>query len=128
MTAALLLALHLAQATPPPTATSGARVEWYYDDADQAIGPITVFVVCLDTQPTAACARVDATTGGVPDPTVAGRKWWRWTLPPLLAGAHTVAVQACTADAAACSMGAVLAFRFQAIADVRGLRLVGGGG
>ena len=124
----LLLMLPRAIHAQPQTVTAGARVEWYYDDADLAVGPIALFLVCLDQQPTAACVRVAATTGGVPDAIVTTRKWWRWPLPPLLAGSHTVAVQACTADAAACSSGVTLAFRFGVLADVGGARVVGGGG
>lgn len=132
MTAEILLTLGLAiaeQTTTPPPATAGASIEWFYDAADLAVGPIALFLVCLDAQPTATCARVEATTtGSVPDPAIAGRRWWRSKLPPLLAGAHTVVVQACTEGAAECSGGASLKFTFQAITDPGGLRLVGGGG
>jgi hypothetical protein len=123
MTSALLLAAFVAA----QTATAGASIEWFYDDVDLPVGPVAVFVVCLDQQPTSACARVDA-VNGAPDAVVAGRKWWRWKLPPLLEGPHVVVIQACTAGAAACSSGASVKFTFAAIRDVGGARLVGSGG
>ena len=57
-----------------------------------------------------------------------GQKTWTWKLPPLLAGAHSVQVQACTAGGAACSDGAVLRFLFVALVNPKNLRLGSGGG
>lgn len=111
-------------AQTPPTAIPNSAVAWDYVDADLAVGPVTLFLVCLDGQPTSACARVPVSSG-VAGP-VAGEKVYTWKLPPLLAGPHTVAVQACTADAFSCSSGATLSFVFQVLRDVKGLRLSGG--
>lgn len=128
LTAAILvLALRLAAAggaQVAPTATTGASVRWDYDDADLAVGPVAIFMVCLDAQPTPACTQVAASTGVAS--ATAGTTTYSWKLPPLLAGAHTVAIQACTAAGAACSNGATLRFTFQAIADPKNLRLGGG--
>lgn len=107
-----------------PTAVPNSVITWFYEDADVALGPIDLFLVCLDGQPTTACARVPVTSGVAGS--VAGQKNYTWKLPPLLAGPHTVAVQACTANAAACSAGASLSFTFQVLRDVKGLRLGGG--
>ena len=115
-TTVLVVALLLGTQTPP-TAVPNSSIEWDYTDADAAVGPITVFLVCLDGQPTAACAQV---------PFTAGQSVHRWKLPPLLAGPHTVAVQACTAGASACSTGATLAFTFQVLVNPKNLRLGGG--
>lgn len=120
MIGALLLALSL---QTPPLATTGASAYWEYDDADLAVGPIEVFLVCLDGQATATCTHVPASTGVV---SAAGTKTYRWKLPPLLAGSHVVNVQACTAGANDCTAGATLRFTFQAMAEPRNLRIGGG--
>lgn len=105
----------------PPTAIQNDSAKWEYDDVDLIAGPVTLFLVCLDGQPTSACAQVPVSSG-VAGP-VAGTKTFTWKFPPLLAGPHSVAVQACTAGAASCSTGVSLAFTFQAIANPKNLRL-----
>lgn len=112
------------QAQAPPTAIQNDSAKWDYDDVDLIAGPVTLFLVCLDGQPTAACAQVPVSSGVVGP--VAGTKIFTWRFPPLLAGPHTVAVQACTAGAAACSTGASLTFAFQALANPKNLRLGSG--
>ena len=104
----------------PPTAIQNDSAKWEYDDVDLIAGPVTMFLVCLDGQPTASCAQVPASAGVV---TVAGTKSYTWRFPPLVAGSHTVAVQACTAEAASCSSGVSLAFVVQIIANPKKLRL-----
>lgn len=111
-------------AQTPPVAIPNSALAWDYDDADLAVGPVTLFLVCLDGQPTANCAQVPISVGVAG--TVAGQKVYTWKLPPLLAGPHVVSVQACTAAAAACSNGASLKFTFQVITDPKNLRLSGG--
>ena len=91
----------------PPTATVDDSLAWDYADADAAAVPVAVFLVCLDAQPTAACARVPA-TGGVA--AAAGVKTYKWKFPAMTPGTHTAVVQACTANAAECSGGAPFAF------------------
>lgn len=114
---ALLLALALQATVPPATGLS-----WDYDAVDEIAGPVTLFMVCLDGQATASCAQVPVSAGVVSAP---GTKTYTWKLPALLPGAHTVAVQACTAGAAQCSSGSTLAITVQvALANPKGLRLV----
>lgn len=119
----IILSAALAFQTPIIVAQNDSA-KWEYEDADLAVGPVVLFLVCLDGQPTAACAQVPVSTG-VAGPT-ATSKTYTWKLPPLLAGPHTVTAQACTAGAAQCSSGVTLTFGFQAIANPKNLRLGGG--
>lgn len=92
----LLLALSLFQAVPNFNAVS-----WDYPDTDVAFYSVTNFLVCLDKQATAACTSVPITTG-------VGT--YAYKFPPLLAGSHTVSVQACTLNNAQCSSGISITF------------------
>lgn len=117
LTEALLIAL--LQTPQPPT------LEWYYEDAGRG----DVFLVCVDKQPTSACARVLRASSTTPGPVVDGApsKLYTFTLPTLPFGDHTVAVQTCTLNAAECSSGVSLTFSVTAeMKNVRGLRIVGG--
>jgi hypothetical protein len=113
----LLLALVL-QLPPQPKA-----VVWAYTDADVTAADVALFLVCLDGQPTSACARVPV-TAGVSVPEVPGEKGYTWELPALKTGTHTVAVQACTADAVVCSSGVSVSFALVIVpAQVKGLAI-----
>lgn len=99
---------------------------WDYDVVDQVSGPVTLFLVCLDGQPTSACARVPESSGTLLAP---GTRTYSWRLPALTPGAHTAQVQACTADAADCSPGVSLAFTLKVVLrDPRNLRMTKAGG
>lgn len=112
----------LGQTLPAPTMPT---LEWYYEDAGRG----DVFLVCVDKQPTSACARVLRTSSTTPGPVVDGApsKLYTFTLPTLPFGEHTAAVQTCTLTAAECSSGVSLTFSVTAeMKNVRGLRIVGG--
>ena len=119
MLTTVLLAAALQTAPAPPS------LEWYYADADRG----DVFLVCVDKQATATCAKVLRTSSQVAGPLVDGgtSKLYTFKLPTLPFGDHTVAVQTCTLDASECTPGVVLTFKVTAaMKDVRGLRIIGG--
>ena len=107
----------------PPVAKAADTLAWDYLTADQQTGGVTEFLVCVDNQVTAACAIVPALSA---PPTASTT--YTWKLPALTLGPHTVAVQACTAGAAACASGVTLPFTFVVIPNASNLRLVKAGG
>lgn len=117
-----LVTLLLAVTQPlPPAAPPNSTLFWTYLDTDLtalSTAPVVEFLVCLDGQATAVCARVPVGSG---TPAAPGEQEYTWRLPALAPGPHTVAVQACTAGAGQCSAGASLAFRIVAIADPKRL-------
>lgn len=124
MMIAVLLALALQ--VPPVASQVMNAVSWDLDVADQVSGPVTLFLVCLDGQPTAVCATVLETTGVVTAP---GVKTYTWKLPAITPGDHKFVVQSCTAGAAECSAGVSLAFTFQPVlVNPKNVRLTKAGG
>lgn len=112
--ASLFLAVVAFAQTPVAGLGGNDAVSWDYAVFDEVAGSVTLFLVCLDGQPTAACARVPA-SAGVLMASFTGEKTYTWKLPALLTGPHTIAIQACTAGAAQCSPGASLAFVVQVV-------------
>lgn len=107
---------------PAAAQTDSNAVAWDYSDADVSAGAVSVFLVCLDGQPTASCARVLASTGVATS--TAGVKSYQWKLPAITPGSHRVAVQACTLNLADCSSGSTLTFVVKVtIANPSNLRL-----
>ena len=96
-----------------PVARANDALSWDYLVADQAAGSVTMFLVCLDGQPTMACTAVQETTGVAS--TTTGTKTYVWKLPALTVGPHSVAVQACTTGGASCSSGATFQFAVQVV-------------
>lgn len=123
MTGLLLLLLGL----QAPVATQVTdTLSWDLAVVDQIAGPVSLFLVCLDGQPTTACARVAEASGVTTAP---GMRSYTWKLPALTPGAHTAVVQSCTDEAARCSPGAPLAFTFEPVlANPVNLRLTKSGG
>lgn len=106
------------------TATNADSIAWDYAQTDIDAGTVAQFLVCLDGQPTAACATVPVSAG-----TAAPLRTYTWKLPALTPGAHRVAVQACTAGCNQSSSGVLLQFTVQVVlANPAGLRLVKAGG
>ena len=105
------------------TATNADSIAWDYLQADITTDSVAQFLVCLDGQPTAACAAVPVASG-----TVGDTRTYTWKLPALTPGAHRVQVQACTTGCNQSSVGATLAFTVQVVLkNPAGLRLVKGG-
>lgn len=97
----------------PPVATASNALAWDYADTDASTGAVAEFLICVDGQPTAACAVVALASGTAS--ATAGAHTFAWKLPALTPGAHSASVQACTAGAASCSDGATLAFTYQVV-------------
>jgi hypothetical protein len=113
--------LLLAGQIPAPAVPKA--VVWEYANADIPSAGVTEFLVCLDAQPTSACARVPLSVGVpfVGDPLL---KTYSWTIPAITPGAHVVAVQACTANLAMCSPGVTTKFTFVIVPnDVKNIRV-----
>ena len=106
------------------TTPTSPTLEWYYPDADRG----DVFLICVDSQPTASCAKVLRTSVVQGTTTADGPiKTYTFKLPTLPFGSHTAVVQTCTLDAHECSPGVRLTFTVTAaMSDVRGLRIIGG--
>jgi hypothetical protein len=118
MLATLTLALALQTVPPQPKA-----VLWEYASTDITAAAVTDFLVCLDGQPTSACARVPVSAGVpfVSDPLL---RTYSWTIPAITPGGHSVAVQACTADLAICNAGVTVRFTFTLVpADAKNIRV-----
>jgi hypothetical protein len=118
MLTSLIFAFALQTVPPQPKA-----VLWEYAATDITAAAVTDFLVCLDGQPTSACARVPVSAGVpfVSDPLL---RTYSWTIPAITPGGHSVAVQACTADLAMCSPGSSTKFTFVIVpADVKSIRV-----
>lgn len=98
------------QTPPQPTALQNDSLLWDYRDLDAHFGGIALFLICLDGQPTVDCARV--AYGPIPDPPTDTYRTYSWRFPRLTPGAHRATIQACTAEANACSPGLVVTFAF----------------
>jgi hypothetical protein len=83
----------------------GYYFQWFQDAAIITNEKVELYLVCIDGQPTSACARVLASSGV--GTTV---KTFEHPVPPLLGGQHVASVQACTANAAECSSGLLIKF------------------
>lgn len=81
-----LLMLALLQAPAEPT--EKGWIYWLVSPEKLTAGQVTVFSVCLDDTP---CQHVTPEASAVP----AFPHWYRWKLPALLVGSHTVTVQLC---------------------------------
>lgn len=104
------------QIPPPPKA-----IGWFYNQAQIDAAAVGEFLVCLDGQATAACARVP-TSAGVPVTGTPGEFSYTWTIPAVKPGDHTASVQACTLGAGVCSSGATVKFSLVIVPEnVRGL-------
>jgi hypothetical protein len=120
MLTTFLLAFVLQTPTPSPQPKA---VLWEYANTDITAAAVTDFLVCLDTAPTSACAKVPVSSGVpfVGDPLL---KTYSWTIPAITPGSHVVAVQACTANLAMCSSGVTTKFTFVIVpADVKSIRV-----
>ena len=119
-TIAIALSLMLAAtgAAQLPAPTEKGYVYWEYSTEELDAGQVTLFSVCLDAQP---CAHVP-----IADARAAVAGWWRWKLPPLTVGDHTVKVQAC--NPITCGAAESVTFRLVvAPAKVRNLHAAAGG-
>lgn len=109
MVLALVLASARSASAQVPVLGTPDTLLWDYNDADVPVGPVTQFVVCLDSQ-TTGCPSVlvsSVTVNSAP-----GVKTYTWKFPAMLPAAHTVSVQACTATTPVpdCSAPNTLAF------------------
>ena len=94
-----LLLVEALAAQPPRHAV------WEYADAE--IGDVTTFEVRLDGA--TAYEAIGIPTADVLDTTPPGHKSYRWAIPALGHGPHTIAVRAC--NAVECSLDATAVFR-----------------
>jgi hypothetical protein len=132
----LLLLGVLGLAAPAAAQTTAGpldSVAWDYADADLATFSVTQFQVCTDAQTGSACtlipltAKFTPTAGQTPPPV--GSSSYKWKLPALIIGAHTVKIGACTAGATPTCSSTPLAISFSFVIDPPppvGVRLIRG--
>lgn len=87
MLTALLLTV-LLQTTTPSEPSAKGYVYIQVSPEKLRDGQVSVFSVCLDDRP---CEHVTPESSAVPE----FPNWYRWKLPALLVGSHTVTVQLC---------------------------------